>query len=139
MPPGRVDAERVMTVPRGALERVEWRWGLLRVAARSWTGQRGSSDPTCLCGGIADVAGRGQCLEFALGLLRNLQTVDKGLHGFRGDALATGQLLEFLIGLGHGIATHDRLHGFGEYFPAVVQVFSNPLNIHFQLADSLES
>src|SRR5690606_24271835 len=103
-----------------------------------WPGTAGRSDAASLGCGIADVAGGRQRLEVALGGIGDLQLVYELLQRLGRDALATGQLLELLVGLRHGVTPHDGLHGLGEHFPAVIQVFSNTLNIELQLADSLE-
>lgn len=45
--------------------------------------------------------------------------------------------LSLLVGVGQAVATHHRLHGFGQYFPGRIQIGIQAFGIDGQLAQAL--
>src|SRR5690606_11319074 len=87
---------------------------------------------------IANVAGRRQRQQCGLGVGRNIERLHETLDRLPVDGLAPRQRLQLLVGLGHAEAAHHGLDGFGEDFPAVVEILFQPRTVDFQLAKPLE-
>ena len=96
-------------------------------------------DPLRQFDGLADVAGRRHCPAGAASPPRVSPATDEGMQRIALDALAARQFLQLLVGILDAVAAHHRLHRLGQHFPAVVEIFGQPLRVGFELVEAAQA
>ena len=93
------------------------------------------SGRTCEFARQSGIAGWREVEQSLPGLCRQFELAHEILKCLARDAMAARERLELLVRFRQAVTTHHGLHGFGEHFPARVEVGREAIGIHVELVE----